>query len=87
MKRHIRGKWVCAQCQTLTQAPLPAQIIDKGVATAGLLAQVMVVNSPITVCHECNGLRFGGKQCFTEDEGRSPRSRLAGAGFKPPQAA
>jgi hypothetical protein len=33
---------VCAKCQTLTQAPLPAQIIDKGIATAGLLAQVMV---------------------------------------------
>ena len=42
VERHIRGKWVCAQCQTLTQAPLPAQIIDKGIATAGLLAQIMV---------------------------------------------
>ena len=42
VERHIRGKWVCAQCQTLIQAPLPAQIIDKGIATAGLLAQVMV---------------------------------------------
>jgi transposase len=42
VERHIRGKWVCAKCQTLTQAPLPAQIIDKGIATAGLLAQVMV---------------------------------------------
>jgi transposase len=36
------GKWVCAKCQTLTQAPLPAQLIDKGIATAGLLARVMV---------------------------------------------
>lgn len=42
VERHIRGKWVCAQCETLTQAPVAAQIIDKGIATAGLLAQVLV---------------------------------------------
>jgi transposase len=39
---HVRGKWACAKCQTLIQAPVPAQVIDKGIATAGLLAQVMV---------------------------------------------
>lgn len=39
---HIRGKWVCAQCETLIQAPVPAQVIDKGIPTAGLLAKVMV---------------------------------------------
>ena len=42
VQRHIRGKWACAKCQTLTQAPVPAQIIDKGIPTAGLLAQVLV---------------------------------------------
>ena len=42
IERHIRGKWACAKCQTLTQAPVPAQIIDKGIPTAGLLAQVLV---------------------------------------------
>ena len=42
VERHIRGKWACARCQTLTQAPVPAQVIDKGMATAGLLAQVLV---------------------------------------------
>jgi transposase len=42
VERHIRGKWTCAKCQTLIQAPVPAQVIDKGVATAGLLAQVLV---------------------------------------------
>jgi len=42
VERHIRGKWACAKCQTLTQAPVPAQIIDKGIPTAGLLAQVLV---------------------------------------------
>ena len=42
VERHIRGKWACADCKTLTQAPVPAQIIDKGIATSGLLAQVLV---------------------------------------------
>jgi transposase len=30
VERHVRGKWVCACCQTLMQAPVPAHIIDKG---------------------------------------------------------
>ncbi len=42
VERHIRGKWVCDGCETLTQAPMPAQVIDKGIPTAGLLAQVMI---------------------------------------------
>ena len=42
VQRHVRGKWACAKCQTLTQAPVPAQIIDKGLPTSGLLAQVLV---------------------------------------------
>jgi transposase len=42
VERHVRGKWVCAGCETLTQAPVPAQVIDKGIPTAGLLAQVLV---------------------------------------------
>ena len=42
VERHIRGKWVCDGCETLTQAPMPAHVIDKGIPTAGLLAQVMI---------------------------------------------
>jgi transposase len=42
VERHIRGKWVCEACETLTQAPMPAHIIDKGIPTTGLLAQVMI---------------------------------------------
>ena len=38
----IRGKWACEQCETLIQAPVPAQVIDKDIPTAGLLAQVLV---------------------------------------------
>jgi transposase len=40
--RHIRGKWACACCQTLRQAPVAPHIIDKGLPTTGLLAQVLV---------------------------------------------
>jgi len=42
VERHVRGKWVCGQCQKLTQAPVPAHVIDKGLATTGLLAHVLV---------------------------------------------
>ena len=42
VERHIRGKWACAQCETLVQAPVQAHIIDKGIPTTGLLAQVLV---------------------------------------------
>jgi len=42
VERHVRGKWVCAQCETLVQAPVAPHVIDKGIPTAGLLAQVLV---------------------------------------------
>ena len=42
VERHIRGKWVCAKCETLIQAPVPAHVIDKVIPTVGLLAQVLV---------------------------------------------
>jgi transposase len=42
VERHVRGKWACAQCRTLVQAPVQAAVIDKGIPTAGLLAQVLV---------------------------------------------
>jgi len=42
VERHVRGKWSCARCRTLVQAPVPAAVIDKGIPTAGLLAQVIV---------------------------------------------
>jgi len=42
VERHVRGKWVCAQCETLVQAAVPPHIIDKGIPTTGLLAQVLV---------------------------------------------
>jgi transposase len=42
VERHIRGKWVCRSCERLIQAPVPPHIIDKGIPTAGLLAQVLI---------------------------------------------
>ncbi|WP_432785741.1 IS66 family transposase ISBcen19 [Oligella sp. MSHR50489EDL] len=43
LEKHIRGKYVCQPCQTLRQAPVPAQIIDKGLASSGLLAAVLTM--------------------------------------------
>jgi transposase len=42
VERHVRGKWVCRQCETLVQAPVAPHIVDKGIPTAGLLAHVLV---------------------------------------------
>ncbi len=42
VERHVRGKWVCRCCERLVQAPMPPSVIDKGVPTARLLAQVLV---------------------------------------------
>jgi transposase len=35
VERHVRGKWVCDDCETLVQAPVPAQIIDKCIQPLG----------------------------------------------------
>ncbi|XVJ69179.1 MAG: IS66 family transposase [Rhizobacter sp.] len=40
--RHIRGKYACVCCNTVLAAPMPAQIIDKGIPAPGLLAQVII---------------------------------------------
>jgi transposase len=42
VERHVRSKWACAHCETITQAPVPAHVIDKGLPITGLLAQVLV---------------------------------------------
>ena len=42
VEEHVRGKWACRACEKVVQAPVPAQIVDKGLATAGLLAYVLV---------------------------------------------
>jgi len=42
VERHVRGKWVCKCCEKLVQAPIAPHVIDKGLPTTGLLAQVLV---------------------------------------------
>ncbi len=71
VERHIRGKWVCRRCERLIQAPVPPQVIDKGLPTASLLAQVLVA-------------KFADHQPLYRQEGiferaglAIPRSRLA----------
>ncbi len=40
--RTVRPKLACVKCQTIFQAPAPARPVNRGVASAGLLAHVMV---------------------------------------------
>jgi transposase len=40
--RHVRPRWSCRSCETITQAPPPSLPIARGRATAGLLAHVLV---------------------------------------------
>ncbi len=40
--RHIRPKFACTQCHTVTQAAAPSHPIDRCMAGAGLIAHVMV---------------------------------------------
>jgi transposase len=42
VRRHVRPRYACRRCETVTQAPLPAQLIDKGLPAAGLAAQVLI---------------------------------------------
>jgi transposase len=41
VERRTGGKWSYAHCRTLLQAPVPAEIIDKGIPTSGLLAPLL----------------------------------------------
>lgn len=40
--RHIRSQWACRDCETVTAAPVPAAIIDGGLAAPGLHAWVLI---------------------------------------------
>jgi transposase len=42
VEHHMRGKWVCKTCETIVQKPVAPHVIDKGIPTAGLLAQVLI---------------------------------------------
>lgn len=40
--RHVYGKWVCRCCQTLRQAASAPEVVEGGIASAGLLAYTLV---------------------------------------------
>ena len=40
--RHIRPQYACRRCETITAAPVPAAIIDGGLAAPGLHAWVLI---------------------------------------------
>ncbi len=40
--RHIRPQMACKQCATITAAPIPAAVIDGGMAAVGLLSWVII---------------------------------------------
>ena len=42
VKHHIRAQYSCRQCDTVISAPMPPQIIDKGIPGPGLLAHVAI---------------------------------------------
>lgn len=41
VEQHVRGVWTCSCCQKMKQQPMPAHIIDGGIPTSRLLAQVI----------------------------------------------
>jgi hypothetical protein len=53
VERHIRGKWACAKCEKLVQAPVAPHVIDKGVPTSGCWPKCSWASSP-TTCR-CTG--------------------------------
>jgi transposase len=71
VERHVRGKWSCSVCRTLTQAPVPAEIIDKGLPTSGLLAHVLVAK------HADHLPLYRQEALFERAELAIPRSTLA----------
>ena len=42
MHRHVYGKWACRCCHTLKQAASAPEVVDGGIASAGLLAYTLV---------------------------------------------
>jgi transposase len=88
VERHIRGKWVCAQCETITLAPVEAHVIDKGIPTTGLLAQVLVAKfadhlPPVPSRGHLRQSRLGHSSIHPGAVGRHLRGPPAAAGRRP----
>ncbi|POS81937.1 hypothetical protein EPUL_005426, partial [Erysiphe pulchra] len=64
-EQHVRGKWVCDQCDTLTQQAMPAYVIDKGIASPELLSHVLVSSSrSFAAVPSTSDLSAGGNRTF-----------------------
>ena len=48
VERHVSRKRVCMHCETLVRAPVAPHIIDKGIPTAGLLAELQPLVDALT---------------------------------------
>lgn len=88
VERHVRGKWVCAACQTRVQAPVPAHVIHKGLPTTGLLAWVLVAKyadhlPPVPAGSDLRAGRLGAVALDPGAVGRRLRRRAAAAGRRP----
>jgi transposase len=42
VERHVRGRWACRACERVLQEAMPAHVIDKGLPSEALLAQVAI---------------------------------------------
>lgn len=71
VQRHIRGKYACACCQTVLAASMPAQIIDKGIPAAGLLAQVILAK------HDDHLPLYRQEEIYRRSGAHIPRSSMA----------
>jgi len=69
--RHIRGKYACACCQSVLAAPLPAQLVDKGIPAPGLMAQVIVAK------HDDHLPAYRQEEIYARSGARIPRSSIA----------
>ena len=70
--RHIRGKYVCRCCESIQAAPMPAQIIDKGIPAPGLLAHVVIGK------HDDHLPLYRLEEIFARSGVQIPRSSMAG---------
>ena len=68
--RHIRGKYACACCQTVLAAPMPAQVVDKGIPAPGLMAQVIVAK------HDDHLPAYRQEEIYARSGVRVPRSSI-----------
>ena len=63
VERHVRPILACPLCEAVVQAPMPAYVIDKGLATPGLMAMCWWPNTPITCRSIARKASLPGRDC------------------------